>query len=353
MLCLKTLGGLGIERGDQPLPSTGPRRRLLALLALIAGHEPPGISRDKLLAYLWPESDIRHARNSLKQALYSVRQSLGIPLVINCAGGVLRLNRRLIEIDTWQFEATLALGEEAKAVSIYRGPYLDGFYVAGLDELERWMEAERERLARRYSDALRVLAERAEADSDTLAAAIWWRRLTAADPLCSTAALGLMRALATAGDPTAAREHARAHAAYVRAELGGPVAEAVVAFANRLRSEPVPDEPGSSTPRAPVSLAAQAIDPVPDRRSTTKVAAVSRSPAGVHLRPVPRPVWLAVASLWIIALLLVAFDRPARASRLVDAPAAAPPAGVPTESGAAEEEQKSVVAGHELELPGW
>ena len=80
---------------------------------------------------------------------------------------------------------------------------------------------------------------------------------------------------------------------------------------------------------------------------------MSRSPAGVHLKPVPRPVWLAVASLWIIALLLVAFDRPARASHLVDAPAAAPPAGVPTDSGAADEEQKSVVAGHELELPGW
>jgi DNA-binding SARP family transcriptional activator len=329
MLCLRTLGGLGIERDDQPLPPPGPRRRVLATLALMAGHDPPGISRDKLLAYLWPESDTRHARNNLKQALYSLRQTLGVPLV-NCTGGLLRLDPAHITIDHWRFEAALARGDEAEAAAIYRGTYLDRFYVAGLDELESWMEAERERLARRYTDTLRVLAEQAEADRNTLAAAIWWRRLTAADPLCSTAALGLMRALATAGDPTAAREHARAHAAYVRAELGGPVAEAVVAFANRLRSEPVPD-----------------------RRSTTKVAAGSRSPAGVHLRPVPRPVWLAVASLWIIALLLVAFDRPARASHLVDAPAAAPPASVPTDSGAAEEEQKSVVAGHELELLGW
>jgi DNA-binding SARP family transcriptional activator len=352
MLCLRTLGGLGIERDDQPLPSPGLRRRVCALLALLAGHDPPGISRDKLLAYLWPESDTGHARNNLKQALYSLRQTLGMTLV-DCTGGPLRLDPAHITIDHWRFEAALARGDEAEAAAIYRGTYLDGFYVAGLDELERWMRAERERLARRYMDTLRVLAERAEAESNTLAAAIWWRRLTAADPLSSTAALGLMRALATAGDPTAAREHARAHAAYVRAELGGPVAEAVVAFANRLRSEPVLDEPGSSTPRAPLSLEVQATAPAPDRRSTTKVAAVSRSPARVHLRPVPRPVWLAVASLWIIALLLVAFDRPARASHIVDAPAAASPASVPTDSGAAEEEQKSVVAGHELELPGW
>jgi DNA-binding SARP family transcriptional activator len=323
MLCLRTLGGLGIERDDQPLPSPGPRRRVLALLALLAGHDPPGISRDKLLAYLWHESDTGHARNNLKQALYSLRQTLGMPLV-NCTGGLLRLDPAHITIDHWRFEAALTRGDEAEAAAIYRGTYLDGFYVAGLDELERWMKAERERLARRYMDTLRVLAERADAESNTLAAAIWWRRLTAADPLCSTAALGLMRALATAGDPTAAREHARAHAAYVRAELGGPVAEAVVAFDNRLRSEPVPDEPGSSTPRA-----------------------------GVHLKSVPRPVWLAVASLWIIALLLVAFDRPARASHRVDPPAAGPSASVPADSGAAEEEQKSVVVGHELELLGW
>ena len=318
---------------------------------LLAGHDPPGISRDKLLAYLWPESDTGRARNNLKQALYSLRQTVGVPLV-NCTGGLLRLDPAHITIDHWRFEAALAGGDEAEAAAIYRGIYLDGFYVAGLDGLERWMEAERERLARRYMDTLRVLAEMAEAESNTLAAAIWWRRLTAADPLCSTAALGLIRALATAGDPTAAREHARAHAAYLRAELGGPVAEAVVAFANRLRSEPVLDEPGSSTPRAPVSLEVQATAPARDRRSTRKVAAVSRSPAGVHLRPVPRPVWLAVASLWIIALLLVAFDRPARAGHLVHPPAAAPPASVPTDSGAAEEKQKSVVAEHELE-PGW
>jgi DNA-binding SARP family transcriptional activator len=308
MLCLKTLGGLGIERGDQPLPSTGPRRRLLALLALIAGHEPPGISRDKLLAYLWPESDTQRARNSLKQGLYSLRQSLGIPLV-NCAGGVLRLNRRLIEIDTWQFEATLVLGEEAKAVSIYRGPYLDGFYIAGLDELERWMEAERERLARRYGDALRVLAERAEANRDTLAAAIWWRRLTAAEPLCSTAALGLMRALAAAGDITSAREHARVHAAYVRAELGGPVAEAVVAFANRLRDEPGPREPTSTPARA---LAPARVPPImrgPERRGVPIAAGIEFPPA-LSLPAVPRLAWWGVAAFWAVALLLNAFGPP-------------------------------------------
>jgi hypothetical protein len=44
----------------------------LALLALVAGHGDQGVSRDKLLAYLWPESDEARARNSLKQVLFGL-----------------------------------------------------------------------------------------------------------------------------------------------------------------------------------------------------------------------------------------------------------------------------------------
>src|SRR5215208_6447787 len=143
MLCLRTFGGLGLERSEEPLSSNAPRRRLLALLAVVAGHDPPGISRDKLQTYLWPDSDTSHARNNLKQALYSLRQSLRIPLV-SCAG-LIRLDTGLIQIDLWQFRAALARGDAIGAVSTYRGPFLDGFYVSGLDEFERWMEAERQR----------------------------------------------------------------------------------------------------------------------------------------------------------------------------------------------------------------
>jgi DNA-binding SARP family transcriptional activator len=308
MLCLRTLGGLALERGYPPLTPSGPRRRLLALLALIAGHDPPGISRDKLLAYLWPESDSRHARNSLKQALHSLRQSLGTPLV-NCTGGNLRLDPTLIEVDLWRFEAALAHGNETAAAGIYLGPYLDGFYLTGLPEFERWVEAERERLARRYGDALRVLAERADANRDTLASAIWWRRLTVADPLCSTAALGLMRALAAAGDVSSAREHARAHAAYVRAELGGPAAEAVVAFANRLRSDPVAGDATPSPSRSETSALSLTFRG-PERRSgavAAPVAAAMKSTWVLSLPPVPRVAWWATAALWAVALLLIPF----------------------------------------------
>ncbi|HJR16613.1 MAG TPA: tetratricopeptide repeat protein, partial [Gemmatimonadales bacterium] len=307
MLRLKVLGGISVERDDQPLSSNGPRPRLLALLALVAGHGS-GISRDKLSAYLWPESDTPRARNSLKQGLCSIRQSFGIPLA-KSVGGLIRLDPALIEVDLWQFDAALARGDEAAAVAVYRGPFLDGFYVSGLDELERWIQSERERLARRYADGLQALAQRAECDRDPLAASIWWRRLTVVEPLCSTAALGYMRALAAAGDPTGAREHARAHATYVRAELGGPVAESVVAFANQLRrdsGESLVAEPSACAPAVPVvTPVGRPVIAVPNLRRQLPGAAAVLSHRVLALPAVPRQVWWAVATCLTVALLLV------------------------------------------------
>jgi hypothetical protein len=49
-------------------------------------------------------------------------------------------------------------------------------------------------------------------------------------------ALSLMRALAESGDVSAAIQHARVHDAIVRGELESPADDAVLAFAEELRS---------------------------------------------------------------------------------------------------------------------
>src|SRR5919108_1395815 len=152
-----------------------------------------GMSRDKVVAYLWPESDIHRARNSLKQVLFSIRRNLGHDVLV-ASGGMLRLNPSSIEVDVWQFEDALARGRDETAVALYRGPFLDGFYASGLAEFQWRVEAERERLARQYGDALRTLARRAEAAGDWAAAVSWYRTLAAAEPLCPANALMLIQA---------------------------------------------------------------------------------------------------------------------------------------------------------------
>ena len=233
MVGLRTFGGVEVNLPGAHSGAPGFRPRIMALLALLVGYGPRGISRDKVLAYLWPESDTDHARNSLKQSLFSLRHASSEPLVL-WAPGLLRLNSEVVEVDAWLFESGLANGQEQAAVGLYRGPFLDGFYVSGLAEFERWAELERERLAAVYRGALKTLAVRAEAEADWPAAIAWWRRLTQCDPYSTPAALGFMKALESSGDPTGAVEHAHRHAARLRTELDCPVAGEVLSLVQRL-----------------------------------------------------------------------------------------------------------------------
>jgi len=233
-LRLQTLGGPGVWLGSTPLSGTASRRRLVAFLALVAAHRARGVTRDKLLAYLWPESDTTHARNSLKQVLFWVRRVLKAPQLIVASGDVLRLDPAHIQVDAWEFESALERGSLREAVACYQGPYLDGFHLAGVPEFEQWSDGERSRLARCYLDALDALAQAAEQSGDTQSAIAWRRRLAEADPLSTARALGLMQALIAAGDPTGALEHFRAHTALVRAELECPPSAELVELAERI-----------------------------------------------------------------------------------------------------------------------
>src|ERR1044071_7040818 len=66
---LRLLGRLALEDGPRLSEGAAARRRSLALLARLASAGEQGIPRDKILLYLWPESDTRRARNSLHQTL--------------------------------------------------------------------------------------------------------------------------------------------------------------------------------------------------------------------------------------------------------------------------------------------
>jgi DNA-binding SARP family transcriptional activator len=262
MVGLRTFGGFDVDLNGAHDRAAGLRPRIKALLALLIGYGCRGISRDKILAYLWPESDTDHARNSLKQALFSLRRAFSDPVVL-WAPGFLRLNPDVVEVDLWLFESALARSQEHTAVSFYRGPFLDGFYVSGLAEFELWAELERGRLAAAYADTLKTLATRAAAAAEWGDAVGWWRRLTEAEPFSTAAVVGLMRALEASGDPTGAVEHAYRHATRLRAELDCPVADEVVSLIQRLVTRPVH---GGRQPVVETGSGAWSVVPDPTRR---------------------------------------------------------------------------------------
>jgi DNA-binding SARP family transcriptional activator len=234
MLRLRTLGGLTIEDMNGPLAGAIARKRSLALLALVGLGSEQGVSRDRVLAFLWPESDTDRARNNLKQTMFQLRQELHEDVFLR-GPGALRLNPETISVDACDFQAALDRSNPTTAVTLYRGPFLDGFYLPGLAEFERWAESERAMLAQRYAGALEALANAAAAHGDHHGASDWWRRLAATDRVNPRYALGLMRSLAQAGDRSAALDHARVYEELVRGEYDTAPDPEVVEYARHLR----------------------------------------------------------------------------------------------------------------------
>src|SRR5881396_2623754 len=241
MLELRTFGGLSVQQQDgAPVAGAGAQRKTLALLALLAAH-PRGLSRDKIAAYLWPDSDTKHSRGLLKQACYALRHDLHADRLFQGASE-LRLNPAFITSDVQTFEDAMHTGDLAKAADLYAGAFLDGFFLSEAMEFEGWAASERGRLAKEVCDVFEQLATRSSAAGDHQAAQRWWRRLAALEPLSSRAALGLMTALAERGEIPEALRHGKAYEALVRDELGAPPEPAVAAVLNRLQHEPAAAE---------------------------------------------------------------------------------------------------------------
>lgn len=245
MLRLATFGGLVLT--DPAGQAVIPQRRRLALLALLAVGDERGVTRDKLLGYLWAESSSENARHAMEQLVYSMRKQVPDPLF----QGVdpLRLNAQVVQADVSEFDRAIAAGEVARAVAIYRGPFLDGFYLAGAPEFERWVEGERTRLAEAHGQALRKLASEAHTLGRHTAEIDLRRRIASADPLEERAIVGLVRALVDAGDYVGAMRQAREYEARLKEEEPGALAADVVGLVQRLRGE----RPSRPTPAAPAA----------------------------------------------------------------------------------------------------
>ena len=265
------------------------QRKTLALLSLLAAAGKNGLSRDKLVAYLWPESDAEHGRSLLKQACYALRRDLHEHELL-LGATELRLNPDVITSDVQGFEAALERGDAAQAVAVHAGPFLDGFHLGDSVEFERWVEAERARLTQRAGEALETLATEAAAQGDHKTAVDVWRRRAALDPLNSRVAVGLMTALAVAGDRAGALQYARIHETLLQDELDAVPDAVVVELTAHLREESV--APAPPLPRAPASRAVAR-----DGESCLDAAAIETGLAPVsRLQSVPLTMKLALSA---------------------------------------------------------
>jgi DNA-binding SARP family transcriptional activator/TolB-like protein len=276
MISLRLLGGVSLSDEEGAVTGPATQRRRLALLAVLSASPSGTVSRDKLIGYFWAEEETDRARHFLADSLFTLRKSIGKD-AIRSIGDDVQIDRTLVECDVARFRDALARGDREAAVELYRGLFLDGFFVSDAPEFDRWVDGERARLADLYALALEELAGEAELRGERERAVRWWGRLAAYDPYSSRVAMRLMQALAATGDRARAMQHARVHAALLREELqAGPDPE-VEALAAQLAQPPAPTA-------APASVSATAVgtDPGlplrPPGSETDPAAAVSAEP---------------------------------------------------------------------------
>lgn len=272
---LKLLGRAVIEGPGGPLPGPVTQRSRLALLAVLA-LSPDGLSsRDRLMARLWPESDEKHARHALSNALHVVRKALGDDAVLS-RGNDLQIDLARVRVDALDFEEAIERGEYEYAATLYLGPFLDGFHLDGAAEFERWADGQRDRLARAHDEALEQLASLCMATGKAKDAVKWLRRIMASDPFNTRVALRLMEALAAGGDRANAIEFGEEHAALLRSEFEMDAPPELQELMERLRvpvtgaSAPGPGVPVTS----PSATSPEA--PAPDARELELPAFVGR-----------------------------------------------------------------------------
>jgi predicted ATPase/DNA-binding SARP family transcriptional activator len=223
-LTLGLLGSLHIAKADCPI-TTFESDKARALLAFLAVESDRPHRRDALIGLLWPNSSQVAARHNLRQTLFNLRRAIGDD---KAKPPYLRITREDIQfdaasdhsLDVGAFDALLracethlhdAAGACAdcaarlhRAVELYRGRFLEQFFLKDSDAFEEWALVKRETLHRRALDALTRLANYYTRCGEYDPARAYALRQLELDPWREEAHQQLMRALAQSGERSAA-----------------------------------------------------------------------------------------------------------------------------------------------------
>lgn len=210
---------LRVENGglDESFLS-GPKR--LGLLVYLVLATPKGfVRRDTLLPLFWPTSDQKSARNALSNIIYHLRKSLGSEMIINRGNEEIKLGKLWCDVN--KFEEAIRKENFEKAVEYYRGNLLEGVHVSDASQkFNQWMDQERQRYHRKYSNVIEQLAQQKQRQGDTKLAVEWWYKASREAPYDAEITRSLMEALVAVGKKAEALEAGRKFSRHIEEELG-------------------------------------------------------------------------------------------------------------------------------------
>lgn len=222
MIELRTLGTLALHADNGlEIERLLARPKGLALLAYLAASSPSRFhSRGELLPLFWPGLGHEHARLALRQAVHVLRRELGPGVVVARGTSVLGLAEGRVWCDAVAFDRAVQARDFAGALELYRGDYLAGMSLPGLQEFERWLHRERERLRAAACWAAWMAAEELEAGGAAPYAAYWGRRAVALSPDDEQAVRRLIALLDRLGDCVGALRTYESFAKRIAIDLG-------------------------------------------------------------------------------------------------------------------------------------
>ena len=222
-------------------------------------------SREKLATLFWGETSERQAKGSLRNTLYELRRDLApgnepAQRYILAESNTLCFNPEAdYWLDTEEFESLLdkkGEGERVRmdncgqAAELYRGDFLEGFIVKDSYEFEDWSFFERERLQRRYLEALTELSDYCSRQGEYERAIAYAIQILSRDNLQENIHRQLMRLYYAAGNRSAALRQYEICREVTERELGAaPLAETTTLYEQILRQELV--EPQAREMKAP------------------------------------------------------------------------------------------------------
>ncbi len=184
MLHLQTLGRLDLRaRSGETLAAVTSRPREMALLIYLAAAGSGAYRRrDTVLAMLWPETPEDRARHTLNQMLYRLRRALGDGVLVSRGQDEIGIRNDVMWSDVVEFRRALHEARWEDALTLYRGPFLQGFFLSRAPGMERWIDEERQEHRRAARDAAVALSEQLEKSRDLRTAVKWAQRALEIEP---------------------------------------------------------------------------------------------------------------------------------------------------------------------------
>jgi predicted ATPase/DNA-binding SARP family transcriptional activator len=212
LLKLNLLGGFRITTADVPLSFAYAKAHALLCYLAVTGRPH---SRDALATLFWSDMPDRRAKKNLRDVLSNLQHHLAPHL--NVTRETIAFNSsRPYSLDVEQFVVhTASLGSDARlteqtfepvrlAVELYRGEFLEGFYVHDAPLFEEWVLLERERLQQLAMQAWFALAVFHTNRGEYAQGLDYCRRMLAVEPWREQAHRQLMFLLALDGQRDAA-----------------------------------------------------------------------------------------------------------------------------------------------------